>query len=55
MGEATSKLTLVHTLSNIKECIKCERKYMENLRQVLTNYYFTTVHVHQGKPTWLRL
>jgi len=40
--------------TNIKECIKFERKYMENLRQVLTNYYFTMVHVHQGKPTWLR-
>ena len=54
MGEATSKLTLVHTLSNIKECIKFKRKYIENLRHVLANYYFTTVLVHQGKPTWLR-
>jgi len=31
-GEANSKPTLLHILSNIKECVQFQRKYMENLR-----------------------
>jgi hypothetical protein len=50
-GEASSKMTLVHTLLNRKEHIHFYRKYMENLKQVLTNLCFTMVHVHQGKLT----
>jgi hypothetical protein len=52
MGEPSSKIAMVQTQSNIKENIHL--KHITNLRHILVKFYFTTVHVHQGRPTWLR-
>jgi hypothetical protein len=32
LGDASSKITLIHTLSDIKEIIQFKNKYMVNLR-----------------------
>lgn len=53
-GEASSKMTLVQHSIKRKGIHIFKRKYMKNLRQILVNFYFTMVHEHQGKPTWLR-
>jgi hypothetical protein len=39
-GEASSKLTLVHSLSNIKESIQLQRKYMEKNEVDISNFLF---------------
>jgi hypothetical protein len=39
-GEANSKLTLVHSLSNVKEYVQFERKYMKILMYILIIFCF---------------
>lgn len=54
-GKASSKTTLVHTLSNIKENIQFKEKYIIDLRQILAKFQNIILpwYMHQGASVWL--